>query len=145
VGVGVGVEDLPGGVRAHRRLGRLADPERQNALPGRFAWADVDWPWTPERQAAWEEVRTVAPGSMLVDSGRGRHCYVPLGAPHPPAELEVWNRRLGALLGADSKWAENSLLRLPGTLNFKPVWQSGPEPGDGPGEPHRAQRERGPW
>jgi hypothetical protein len=34
--------------------------------------------------------------------------------------LEGWNRRLAALLAADSGWSATKLLRLPGTYNHKP-------------------------
>jgi hypothetical protein len=55
-----------------------------------------------------------------VASGSGRHVYMPLDQPETPERLEGWNRRLGALLDADSGWSETKLLRLPGTYNHKP-------------------------
>jgi hypothetical protein len=96
-----------------------AKPSRKHgdALPGLVAWADVDGAWTPQRQAALDQL-----GDMTVwqvDSGGGRHVYLPLDNPEPPDRLEVWNRRLGALLDADAGWSETKVLRLPGTFNHK--------------------------
>jgi hypothetical protein len=90
--------------------------KKGSALPGRACWADVDGQWTPERAEKIAQLNTwrVASGSG------GRHVYLPLVQPEPPEHLEAWNRRFGALLDADAKWAENALLRLPGTLNHKP-------------------------
>jgi hypothetical protein len=91
------------------------------AAAGQVAWADVDGAWTPERAAATDRLRAGGPPVWLVESGSGgRHVYTRLAEAAPPDQVEAWNRRLGALLGADHKWAENSLLRLPGTLNHKP-------------------------
>jgi hypothetical protein len=88
---------------------------------GQVAWADVDGTWTPERAAAVDHLREAGTPVWVVESGSGgRHVYVRLAGPEPPERIEAWNRRLGALLGADAKWAENSLLRLPGTFNHKP-------------------------
>jgi hypothetical protein len=97
-----------------------AKPSRRQgvALPGSVAWADVDGPWTPERQVALESLKHIG-GVWQVDSGGGRHIYVTLGLTEPPDRLETWNRRLGALLDADSGWSETKVLRLPGTLNHK--------------------------
>jgi hypothetical protein len=87
------------------------------ALPGHVAWADVDGPWNPERNRALARLagRTV----WQVDSGGGRHVYLPLDLLEPPDRLEAWNRRLGVLLGADAGWSETKVLRLPGTFNHK--------------------------
>lgn len=96
------------------RTGRSA--KKGDALPGMVAWADVDGDWTPERAAAAEKL-----GAWQVASGSGgRHLYLRLSTTEPPDRLEMWNRRLGAMVGGDAKWAENALLRLPGTFNHKP-------------------------
>jgi hypothetical protein len=88
---------------------------------GQVAWADVDGKWTRERSAAVDQLRQGGAPVWLVESGSGgRHVYVRLVEAVPPEQVEMWNRRLGALLDADAKWAENSLLRLPGTFNHKP-------------------------
>ncbi len=90
-----------------------------NALPGRYAWVDVDGEWAPQREATWQRVRVCAPGSILVGSGRGAHVYVDLGGYVDIGELEAWNRRLRDAFSGDAKWAENTVLRPPGTLNHK--------------------------
>jgi hypothetical protein len=96
-----------------------ARPSRRagTAVPGRVAWADVDGPWTAERARAL--LRLDGHPTWQVQSGSGRHVYLPLGQLEPPARLEGWNRRLGALLAADAGWSETKLLRLPGTYNHK--------------------------
>jgi hypothetical protein len=97
-----------------------ARPSRKHgdACPGQVAWADVDGPWTPERDQALGRLLTER-AVWQVDSGGGRHIYLPLDAPEPPDRLEGWNRRLGALLHADAGWSETKVLRLPGTYNHK--------------------------
>ena len=85
---------------------------------GRVAWADVDGPWTTQRTAALD--RLGGWPTWQVQSGSGRHLYLPLEDLEPPERLEGWNRRLAALLDADSGWSQTKLLRLPGTYNHKP-------------------------
>lgn len=90
-----------------------------NALPGLVAWADVDGPWTPHRQAALDRL-TGLPVWQVASGQQGRHVYVRLGVePEPPERIEAWNRRIGALLDADAGWSETKILRLPGTFNHK--------------------------
>ena len=88
------------------------------AQPGRVAWADVDGAWTTQRAQAL--ARLGGWPTWQVQSGSGRHLYLPLEDLEPPERLEGWNRRLAALLDADSGWSETKLLRLPGTYNHKP-------------------------
>jgi hypothetical protein len=88
------------------------------AQPGRVAWADVDGPWTSQRAQALG--RLAGWPTWQVQSGSGRHLYLPLEELEPPERLEGWNRRLAALLDADSGWSQTKLLRLPGTYNHKP-------------------------
>jgi hypothetical protein len=97
-----------------------ARPSRRagSALQGQVAWADVDGPWTTQRARALG--RLAARPVWQVQSGGGRHVYLPLDQPEPPERLEGWNRRLGALLQADAGWSQTKLLRLPGTYNHKP-------------------------
>jgi hypothetical protein len=97
-----------------------ATPSRRagTALAGQVAWADVDGPWTATRVQALDRLEGC--GVWQVTSGAGRHLYLPLEQLEPPGRLECWNRRLGALLAADSGWSETKLLRLPGTFNHKP-------------------------
>ena len=88
------------------------------AQPGRVAWADVDGAWTTQRTRALG--RLGGWPTWQVHSGSGRHVYLPLEDLEPPERLEGWNRRLAALLAADSGWSQTKLLRLPGTYNHKP-------------------------
>jgi hypothetical protein len=93
------------------------------AQPGRVAWADVDGPWTAQRARALNALQGWP--TWQVHSGTGRHLYLPLEELEPPERLEGWNRRLAALLAADSGWSETKLLRLPGTYNHKPHARGG--------------------
>ena len=88
------------------------------AQPGRVAWADVDGAWTTQRAQALD--RLGGWPTWQVQSGSGRHLYLPLEDLEPPERLEGWNRRLAALLAADCGWSQTKLLRLPGTYNHKP-------------------------
>jgi hypothetical protein len=88
------------------------------AQAGRVAWADVDGAWTIQRARALG--RLGGWPTWQVQSGSGRHVYLPLEELEPPGRLEGWNRRLAALLQADSGWSQTKLLRLPGTYNHKP-------------------------
>ena len=87
-----------------------------------WAWSDIDRPWDDELKEL-----TSLPGFAVVASGRGSHVYARLSEPaETPEELARWNRRLGAYLGdADSKWQDNSYLRLVGTNWRKPVPRGG--------------------
>ena len=87
------------------------------AQPGRVAWADVDGAWTTQRAQAL--ARLGGWPTWQVQSGSGRHLYLPLEDLEPPERLERWNRRLAAFLQADSGWSQTKLLRLPGTYNHK--------------------------
>jgi putative DNA primase/helicase len=88
------------------------------AQAGRVAWADVDGAWTTQRARALG--RLGGWPTWQVQSGSGRHLYLPLDDLEEPERLEGWNRRLAILLAADSGWSASKLLRLPGTFNHKP-------------------------
>jgi hypothetical protein len=93
-----------------------ASRKKGNALASRMLYADVD--------EAHEENRgfarlLIGPGGLLVNSGHGLHVYITLPEGLEPDELEQLNRHLAHRLQADSGWAENKLLRLPGTWNHK--------------------------
>jgi hypothetical protein len=109
-----GQADVYVGVLLRTRPSRRAG----TAQPGPVAWADVDGPWTAQRARALGRLEGWP--TWQVHSGTGRHVYLPLDDLEPPARLEGWNRRLAALLEADSGWSETKLLRLPGTYNHKP-------------------------
>jgi hypothetical protein len=85
-----------------------------NALPPNCLWFDLDAP--PVDQELLEQVQP-----LLVCSGREGHLhgYVPLAEPVPVARHRALNQALSARLGADHKWSDDALLRLPGTLNHK--------------------------
>jgi hypothetical protein len=81
-----------------------------------YCWADLD-KVTDATEILLKEVQSQ--GSFLVHSGRGLHVYIALDGVYPVEIIEPLNRALRDFLEADSKWAENSLLRVPGTLNHK--------------------------
>jgi len=93
------------------------DRRKGNGLSGEVAWADMDHTPTPQQRALIEEL-----GAGLVESGTPGHlhAYVAFAHPTDPAIIEQLNRGLRGALGGDHKWADNSLLRLPGTFNSKP-------------------------
>jgi hypothetical protein len=109
-----GTGDVYAGVLLRTRPSRRAG----TAQPGPVAWADVDGPWTAQRAQAL--ARLGGWPTWQVQSGSGRHLYLPLDDLESPTRLEGWNRRLAALLAADSGWSATKLLRLPGTYNHKP-------------------------
>lgn len=90
-----------------------------DALPPKVLWADLDG--QPKDRELYE--RLVAGGSLVVSSGSDghRHLYLPLAAPVDLGTFNELNRTLAEKLGADAKWADNSVLRVPGTLNWKPT------------------------
>lgn len=91
--------------------------EMNTAGPARWAWVDLDRPWDDEAAELCN-----LPGIAVISSGRGSHIYARLpDVVDDPLELDEWNRRLGAYVGegADAKWKENSVLRLPGTFSYK--------------------------
>jgi hypothetical protein len=90
------------------------------AVGGTVAWADVDGRWTAQREVDLRRLDGL-PVWQVASGHQGRHVYVRLGVePEAPERIEVWNRRIGALLEADAGWSETKVLRLPGTLNHKP-------------------------
>ncbi len=95
-----------------------ATPTRNKggAVPLARLWADLDA--EPADEALWRKLE-----AWVVASGQPghRHAYVALSEPVDLATHAVLNKALAARLGADAKWSDESLLRLPGTLNFKPT------------------------
>jgi DNA-binding transcriptional ArsR family regulator len=90
--------------------------KKGTALPSDLVYADVDE--LRDNLRGFERL-LIGPGGFVVSSGEGLHAYLRLPEPLEPAELEEWNRRLAARLCADAGWAENKVLRLPGTWNHK--------------------------
>jgi hypothetical protein len=90
------------------------DRRKGSALRSQTCWADQDGP-----AADPELVATLEP--FTVDSGSDghRHLYVLLTREVDPGIHARLNKALALRLGADHKWSDESLLRLPGTLNHK--------------------------
>lgn len=93
-----------------------ASRKKGNALANDLLYADVD---NLTADLKGFERPLIGPGGFLVRSGEGIHVYVRVAELLEPPELERWNRRLAAHLHADAGWAENKVLRLPGTWNHK--------------------------
>jgi hypothetical protein len=87
-----------------------------NAVTRRLAHADVDTA-TTDLHAAREL------GGLAVASGTHGHTqvYVRLSTPVNAGWHETLCRALAARLGGDAKYADNDLLRPPGTMNHKPT------------------------
>jgi hypothetical protein len=81
---------------------------KEHAKPCNVVWADDD-------SSAGNDSRL-----MIVDSGRNQQVYQRVQEDLSLEELESWNRRLGAALGADKCWDAPHVLRVPGTRNHKP-------------------------
>lgn len=87
----------------------------------RWLWADVDWDKVPEekRDAVSLAISEVATFTVSSGTGDNVHAYVNLASDVSVAEHYRLNTGLRNLLYADAKHADNSLLRLPGTTNWK--------------------------
>lgn len=85
---------------------------------GQWCWADLDGEMTVERRAA---IAALGDRARLISSGTGHHLYARLDGWQPLDAVVEANRKLAAMLDADSKWSDDSLLRPPGTFNMKPV------------------------
>lgn len=90
-----------------------------DAIPPQVLWADLDG--EPKDADLYDRLR--AGGSLIVSSGSDghQHLYLPLSRPVDLGTFNKLNEALAKRLGGDAKWADNSLLRLPGTLNWKPT------------------------
>lgn len=85
--------------------------------PLMWVWADLDS--TPTDDAI-ERINNLGAMSVLSGSEGHRHVYIPLRKPVNNVDHKALCRLLKDVIGAkDSKIAENDLLRLPGTLNWK--------------------------
>jgi hypothetical protein len=95
-----------------------ASRKKNTALPGRYLWADVDYPDDQHRHRAAALVRT---GCFAVASGSlgGIHLYVRLPELASVDVLESFNRRLRHYLAADDKWDASTVLRPPGSFWHK--------------------------
>jgi hypothetical protein len=81
-----------------------------------WVWADVDHPPT---DAQIDRINALGAMTVLSGSDGHRHVYIELAKPVNAANHQAMCRALKEALGADTKIAENDLLRLPGTLNWK--------------------------
>lgn len=95
--------------------------KKNDSKPTRWLWADVDWQSVPEDKKADVLARIAEVGTMHVRSGTGAnvHVYVELTTPVDHHDFIKLNTGLRDYLYADNKQADNSLLRLPGTTNWK--------------------------
>lgn len=89
--------------------------------PTEWLWADVDMDKVPAERRTQVLERIEELGTIVVQSGTGdnRHVYVQLDAPVDRTDHFRLNAGLRDYLYADAKHADNSLLRLPGTTNWK--------------------------
>lgn len=95
--------------------------------PSRWLWADVDWQGVPADRVEDVKTRIMELGSIVVKSGTtddrtgqdNVHVYVQLSRDVFIDEFKKLNTGLRDYLYADNKQADNSLLRLPGTTNWK--------------------------
>lgn len=89
--------------------------------PTRWLWADVDWQAVPGDKREDVKARIADIGTYVVSSGSGDnvHVYVELSQPVEHVDFIKLNTGLRDYLYADNKQADNSLLRLPGTTNWK--------------------------
>lgn len=99
------------------------DPTRKkgDGISLRWLFADVDWEKVPASKYGIVEQRIKQLGTYVVSSGTGDnvHVYVALNG---EIEIDLWqqlNTGLRDYLYADNKQADNSLLRLPGSVNWK--------------------------
>lgn len=95
--------------------------KKKDMHPSRWLWADVDWQGVPHDRVADVKARISDLGGLVVRSGSGDnvHVYVELSRPVEHGEFIKLNTGLRDYLYADNKQADNSLLRLPGTTNWK--------------------------
>jgi hypothetical protein len=95
--------------------------KKGDAADCKWLWADVDWQAVPAQKVAEVRKRIAELCSMGVLSGTDDnvHVYVELSDPVSAADHTKLNTGLRDYLYADNKQADNSLLRLPGTTNWK--------------------------
>lgn len=84
-----------------------------NAAPANILWTDLD---DDVDQAKLDGLDAVVANSGQLGH---LHVYVLLDAYIPVARHRALNKALAEYLGGDHKWADDTLLRLPGTLNHK--------------------------
>lgn len=90
--------------------------DKNGALPPTTCWVDLD-----ELATDPALLSTLQPLTAHSGSENHQHVYIPLTREIDLVTHGRINKRLADLLGGDVKWADNSLLRLPGTWNYKPT------------------------
>lgn len=95
--------------------------KKGDMAPTQWLWADVDWQTVPADKLEDVQARIKELGTLVVLSGTGEnvHIYVKLSRPVDHEQFIKLNTGLRDYLYADNKQADNSLLRLPGTTNWK--------------------------
>lgn len=86
--------------------------DKWNGLSGRTVFADLDGGEIPT---------PLLPCTELVNSGTAGHfhAYITLTDEVPVEQIEALNYALAKVSNGDNKWANNTVLRLPGTTNYK--------------------------
>jgi len=107
------------------QVGAVPSKSDKKPATANVVWADIDLYKYPggELQAAGLMSRLPKP-SVVVKSGRGIHVYWKLSktvdAKGVMSTAQILSKSAQWLLGADAAHSPSKLLRLPGTLNFKP-------------------------
>lgn len=93
----------------------MREPQRNKGLAASRVLVHADIDQDIDEQAVKDL------GGFIVRSGSAGHghAYVPLEWPVTPEQHEALCRGLAKMLGGDHKYADNDLLRPPGTLNHK--------------------------
>ena len=99
--------------------------QKHTGAGGRWAWVDIDGPLTDARKAT---LASLGEACRLISSGTGHHAYVQLDEWRTWEQVETINQGLAHALDGDHKWGNESLLRLPGTYNLKPLILRNEEP-----------------
>lgn len=95
-------------------LRKDASRVKWNGIGGRTVWADLDGNGAKIPEQLSDVVTLVESGSP-----GHYHAYIQLTDFVDAQTIERLNRALAKASSADSKWANNTVLRLPGTINFK--------------------------
>jgi hypothetical protein len=92
--------------------------ERGYGLGSEYCWADFD---KPTRRNEKRLTSVLSDGSFIVHSGQPghKHPYIKLDGVYSWEVIQDLNHRLDHFLDGGGKWAENTALRVPGTLNHK--------------------------
>lgn len=95
--------------------------KKGDAIPTQWLWADIDWDKVPSSKKATVQQRINTLGTYVVRSGSNDnvHVYVRVDESISVQDHLRLNTGLRDYLYADNKQADNSLLRLAGTTNWK--------------------------